>query len=108
MENSTVKDFLKMIVNYKVSAIVMLCELNESGKVDSVGINIVHYTVVIQEVCYQYWGPGVQCKQYSVECASVINRLGYTERSLAISLTCHKEVQCIPQYIECRDHYPHQ
>ena len=41
MEN-TVKDFLKMIVNYKVSAIVMLCELNESGKVDSIGINVVH------------------------------------------------------------------
>ena len=89
MEN-TVKDYLKMIVNYKVSAIVMLCELNESGKVDSIGINIVHYTVVIQEVCYQYWGPCVQCKQYSVECTSVNNRQGYTERSLTISL---KEVQ---------------
>ena len=91
MEN-TVKDFLKMIVNYKVSAIVMLCELNESGKVDSIGINIVHYTMVIQEVCYQYWGPGVQCKQYSVECTSVNDRQGYTERSLTISL---KEVQYI-------------
>ena len=44
MEN-TVKDFLKMIVNHKVSAIVMLCELRESGKVDSIGINVVHYSV---------------------------------------------------------------
>ena len=95
MEN-TVKDFLKMIVNYRVSAIVMLCELNESGKVDTIGINVVHYTVVIQEVCYQYWGSGVQCKQYSVECASVINRLGYTERTLTISF---KEVQYVNIFI---------
>ena len=32
MEN-TVRDFWKMIVDYKVSAIVMLCGLEESGKV---------------------------------------------------------------------------
>ena len=95
MEN-TVKNFLEMIVNYKVSAIVMLCELNESGKVNSIGINIVHYTVVIQEVCYQYWGPGVQCKQYSVECTSINDRQGYTERTLTISF---KKVQYVNIFI---------
>ena len=33
MEN-TVRDFWKMIVDYKVSAIVMLCGLKENGKVN--------------------------------------------------------------------------
>ena len=32
MENTT-RDFWKMIMNYKVSAIVMLCELEENGEV---------------------------------------------------------------------------
>ena len=32
MENTT-RDFCKMIMDYKVSAIVMLCELEENGEV---------------------------------------------------------------------------
>ena len=40
MEN-TVRDFWKMIVDYKVSAIVMLCGLKESGKVNCCIVHIV-------------------------------------------------------------------
>ena len=33
---NTVRDFWKMIVDYKVSAVVMLCGIEENGKVSSV------------------------------------------------------------------------
>ena len=60
MEN-TVRDFWKMIVDYKVSAIVMLCGLEENGEVNdyfyyncieifitrSVAINTGHHQLTI-------------------------------------------------------------
>ena len=41
MEN-TVRDFWKMIVDYKVSAIVMLCRLGEVGQYSYVHVTLSH------------------------------------------------------------------
>jgi protein tyrosine phosphatase len=69
MEN-TVRNFWKMIMDHKVSAIVMLCELIEDEK----------------ESCYQYWVPDnpVIFGEYVIETVSEKRQDGYIERTFQI------------------------
>ncbi|XP_019851757.1 PREDICTED: receptor-type tyrosine-protein phosphatase epsilon-like [Amphimedon queenslandica] len=69
MEN-TARDFWKMIVDYKVSAIVMLCGLEEDG----------------EESCYQYWRDSdvVQFGEYFIKVEFSKECNGYIERKFHI------------------------
>ena len=49
---NTVRDFWKMIVDYKVSAVVMLCGIEENDKVSSVNLVITFCYVYFQ--CFKY------------------------------------------------------
>uniref|UniRef100_A0A1X7TNU6 protein-tyrosine-phosphatase n=1 Tax=Amphimedon queenslandica TaxID=400682 RepID=A0A1X7TNU6_AMPQE len=64
MEN-TMRDFWKMIVDYKVSTIVMLC-----GD---------------EDCCYQYWTGSKTHGEFSVEVNNERSANGYTERNLKLS-----------------------
>uniref|UniRef100_A0A1X7TQU1 protein-tyrosine-phosphatase n=1 Tax=Amphimedon queenslandica TaxID=400682 RepID=A0A1X7TQU1_AMPQE len=64
MEN-TVRDFWKMILDYKVSAIVMLC-----GE---------------EDCCFPYWLSGRKYDEYGLEVTNEINSNGYTERMFKVS-----------------------
>ena len=80
MENTT-RDFWKMIVDCKVSAIVMLCELEENGNVKLTKLYLI--LLIMQEPCYQYWNLN-DVGEYHVQMISERKLNGYIERMFKI------------------------
>ena len=80
MEN-TVRDFWKMIVDYKVSAIVMLC--GDEVCIPKKFVTCTMY-MLLQDCCYPYWtGPNTD-DEFVVGIANEIKSNGYIERMLNV------------------------
>ena len=75
-----------MIVDYSVSAIVMLCELEENGNVKLTELYLIPL-LILQESCYQYWIPNevAMFGEYYVQMVSERKLNGYIERMFKIS-----------------------
>ena len=106
MEN-TVDDFWKMIIQYRVSAIVMCCELVENGQVSFVCFfkKKIFDQDILKDTCSVYWPSSeepVMYSRYQVHQDSETEEQGFIRRNLIVE--CHEDVsstdECIIQSIK--------
>ena len=98
--DNTADDFWKMIIQYRVSAIVMCCELVENEQVSFVlfETNIFHQDI-LKDTCSVYWPSSeepVMYGRYQVHQDSETEEQGFIRRNLIVE--CHEDVSSIDVY----------